>query len=451
MNLVYDFCNVVNNYFHFTVTRGMRRLLDSFGIRDCFVELERCAQAESLCWLTMNENNRNNDSNEPMQQQNTATLRPSRRASIASSNLFVVENHVREYGFDYLQRIPRTNSVNIGHVDHVAHASDTDMAGLDTINATVDTVDGDEYLDNAEYLDETIDSDDFPFSHLIELVIEPLIDPVESDGDEYLDNVEYLDDRNTSAENNGNNFHLDEFVGEVSESKDDETKQNEQNEEGENAIAMLPDVPDNINPLVENEMPANVEVIENDNNSGDTNFYFNEIDDSDDFPYYHLVELVGESEYDELETNEETKEANPAIATDPNIGRPIGDNNDEDDDGGMNLFRGDDSGNMFSNTNGTNDKIIWSNNGNSTNVTSVGRERSRLVLQNDFDPFRRLPNQAFTPRRPRSMSVDARNNGSSAPLVPLSPLLSIRSNHRRRSSSCLSIPNLDSIEEIKEK
>lgn len=64
-----------------------------------------------------------------------------------------------------------------------------------------------------------------------------------------------------------------------------------------------------------------------------------------------------------------------------------------------------------------------------------------MVLQNDFHPFRRLPNQPFTAGRMRSMLVDS---SSRHELVPL-PTLQRR--HRRRSSSCIAIPNLNTIME----
>lgn len=58
---------------------------------------------------------------------------------------------------------------------------------------------------------------------------------------------------------------------------------------------------------------------------------------------------------------------------------------------------------------------------------------------NDFDPFRRLVNPAFTTGRPRSYSVDSH--------IPTDPLLPLRLNHRRLSSSLLKIPVLETIPE----
>lgn len=45
---------------------------------------------------------------------NTAQAIHRRRASVASSSLFVFGNTVREAGFDFFERIPRSNQVNVG-------------------------------------------------------------------------------------------------------------------------------------------------------------------------------------------------------------------------------------------------------------------------------------------------------------------------------------------------
>lgn len=64
------------------------------------------------------------------------------------------------------------------------------------------------------------------------------------------------------------------------------------------------------------------------------------------------------------------------------------------------------------------------------------KKKPTLVLHNNFDPFRRLPNLLFTfTGRPRSVSVDSRDN-SSGGFIPV---------RRRRSSTF--IPKLEPIEE----
>lgn len=106
--------NVKNDSIHFTVTRSKKKVFESFGIKDCFVALGRNVRAECLGWLKSTQRTTNvprgpSGSNEQ-------NVQPShlRRASIASSNLFVVNNTVREVGFDYLPQIPRSNQVNVG-------------------------------------------------------------------------------------------------------------------------------------------------------------------------------------------------------------------------------------------------------------------------------------------------------------------------------------------------
>lgn len=100
-------------------------------------------RAESLNWLRMTANTTttttaNNAMNQPTQHQNTAP-RHVRRASIASTNLVYVQNSVREIGYDYLQRIPRSNRVNLGgaNVSHIATVGD------DSIENVIDESAGD--------------------------------------------------------------------------------------------------------------------------------------------------------------------------------------------------------------------------------------------------------------------------------------------------------------------
>lgn len=115
----------------------------------------------------------------------------------------------------------------------------------------------------------------------------------------------------------------------------------------------------------------------------------------------------------------------------------------------MNLFRGDciESHQVDGMVN---PNVVWSSGSSgSSKLTHESRGESRL--QNDFDPFRRLANRAFTRGRPRAVSVDARSNNNDYQnndfaqfLRSLPPLPPIR---RRRSSSCLLVTDLDTIKE----
>lgn len=72
---------------------------------------------------------------------------------------------------------------------------------------------------------------------------------------------------------------------------------------------------------------------------------------------------------------------------------------------------------------------------NNEPVSEANITSAQFTLQNNFDPFRRLPNLPFN-GRPRSMSVGNRSSIQSAPI-----------RQRRRSSCCLAIPTLQTIPE----
>lgn len=67
--------------------------------------------------------------------------------------------------------------------------------------------------------------------------------------------------------------------------------------------------------------------------------------------------------------------------------------------------------------------------------------KQRTTLFNDFDPYRRIPNNAF---RQRAMSLDARNVTPNPPnqlMAPLAPMRRIQ----RRGSTYMAVPTLDTI------
>lgn len=91
------------------------------GIKDGYVVLERNYGADCLAWLGQNAecepnettetNNCRNPRNQSVQQQNTLVHNRSRRASIASTSVFAVQNSVVETGSDYLSQIPKSIQV----------------------------------------------------------------------------------------------------------------------------------------------------------------------------------------------------------------------------------------------------------------------------------------------------------------------------------------------------
>lgn len=93
---------MILTFFSFSVTRKTAKLLEKNGInREIVVELSRNCQLEALSYFQK-------------QQRTTASpgfpARPTRRASVAGTNLFHVGNAIRETGFDYLLKI-RTNRI----------------------------------------------------------------------------------------------------------------------------------------------------------------------------------------------------------------------------------------------------------------------------------------------------------------------------------------------------
>lgn len=107
------------------------------GFGDCYVRLERNWQAESLVWL-----NQPNQLTEPSKQRQLT-----RRTSVASTNLFSVENNIREVGFDFLARIPRSGDVRLDGSTFAGPAIDP---GNDYLNEFSDlaNVDVDNQIDN---------------------------------------------------------------------------------------------------------------------------------------------------------------------------------------------------------------------------------------------------------------------------------------------------------------
>lgn len=84
------------------VTRQTIRLLKKYGItREPVVVLERNFKADSLGYLNK-------------QSANPAQIQSRRRVSVASTSLFNIGNQIREAGFDFFQRIPRSTEVNLG-------------------------------------------------------------------------------------------------------------------------------------------------------------------------------------------------------------------------------------------------------------------------------------------------------------------------------------------------
>lgn len=72
--------------------------------REFVIRLQRDHRIDALNYLN----------NQPM---NAAQAKSRRRASIASTSLFNIDNNVREAGYDRFEKIPRSKAVNIGKDD----------------------------------------------------------------------------------------------------------------------------------------------------------------------------------------------------------------------------------------------------------------------------------------------------------------------------------------------
>lgn len=77
--------------------------------RELVVKLERNIVAESLSYLNQRQMNHLTQSSNAQNSQRSQI--PQRRASIASTSLFAINNTVREAGFDHFRKIPRSNQI----------------------------------------------------------------------------------------------------------------------------------------------------------------------------------------------------------------------------------------------------------------------------------------------------------------------------------------------------
>lgn len=88
-------------------------MLREHGItKELSVNLNRDFKVEALSFL----NSGRSSQSAQVQRQ----IKQTRRASVAGSNVFVVEGLIRETGFDHLNRIPRSKNVQIGQSDSTA-------------------------------------------------------------------------------------------------------------------------------------------------------------------------------------------------------------------------------------------------------------------------------------------------------------------------------------------
>lgn len=318
------------NYINFTVTRSYQRLLDSMQVRDCFVGLERNIQAETLSWLNMTESTRttvneascaNNASNisdistQQENQQNTAS-RSNRRASVASTNLFVVGNNVQDMGFDYLQKIPRSNRVNFGHV-----TSGTDVIATASTSAVPNPVDNEIEVTSAMVPKNA--------------TVEPVDD---GDDDGYLYLTEQFGVQNPLNQTDQTTFDEDVTLAEFfSQFKADSSEGSDTLEEASEASAMV----------------VSVGPVDNEPNQTDQTIALEiEILDED----FNLDEFFGQFEADSsdgFDTLEEAEEASEACAMVASVG-PV---DNDDSSAELNLFCGCES--LDTVDKGKADKVVW--------------------------------------------------------------------------------------------
>lgn len=99
--------------FQCSVTRRTAETLREHGItKELSIELERNFKIEALSFL-----NHGRCGQSAQAQPQTEQTRPTRRASVAGTNVFVVGSQIRETGFDYLHRIPRSQNVQIDRLN----------------------------------------------------------------------------------------------------------------------------------------------------------------------------------------------------------------------------------------------------------------------------------------------------------------------------------------------
>lgn len=93
------------------VTRTKSRFYDYYGIKECFIGLQKCYQAEALVWL------HGTDANESTDPKNVgAPIRPPlRRNSVIGHGLYSVNNRVLEKATDFLEKVPRMENLMLSN------------------------------------------------------------------------------------------------------------------------------------------------------------------------------------------------------------------------------------------------------------------------------------------------------------------------------------------------
>lgn len=151
-----------------------------------------------------------------MQEVNLHYNKAQHSAIIAVHPLFFVDNNVREVGFDYLQRIPRSNQVNFGHDSQVSSGTTTDESSTNN-NTLISTIATTFNADNSggEHSNQAVQASTSAAANaeITNISEEPEFfngehATVESIGGSDDDYAEYLDDPFASVENNENDFHL---------------------------------------------------------------------------------------------------------------------------------------------------------------------------------------------------------------------------------------------------
>lgn len=146
------------------MTRQTEALLQQHQItRELHVRLDRSIMTDVMSHLVHQPPNA--PANSAQRAQRAQSAQPIRRASIASTNLFLVGNEMRETGFDYFERIPRSNIVNLGTSTGSMIAAAT--VGTDVVEKNTSSnnnnnetaapvnaneIEADDDFDNVEYL-----------------------------------------------------------------------------------------------------------------------------------------------------------------------------------------------------------------------------------------------------------------------------------------------------------
>ena len=375
-------------------------MLRHHGItRELVVRLERNLPAESLSYLN----------NQPINPQQGITRR---RASVASASLFAIGSNVREAGFDYFARIPRSNQVMINSAstnDQEPIASTSDQPSDQLTDATVSIS-----TDAQRMPIDQQDEGDYETSDILEPVeLSPLHERDEdsfggeqanvSNGtDPFGEDVEtlYYDEDEITEQNNEREVVDDvatvecEFIDDI----DDENLYidqlfNEETDEtdpfGEHIETLYYDEDDLIEQNSENNEDDVIDcaaTVDGDPNDDIENLYLDQffIEETEE-----TNEVVIALAIEPLKHNEDGIDGRPAVEfVDPKI--QLVEQNEDDDDGGPTF------------------ETIDSNTVATANNSSNGsQEMARRVLHNDFQPFHRLPNVPFRlSGRPRAMSVD---------------------------------------------